>query len=540
MHDPNAKDDAIDSQTPISLSHFVHTLVAYRIPIIASVVAVGIVYAIVAIILYLRAPSERITSQAFRLEFNGATLGQYPNGLKFSSTDIVALPTLLKVYDGGGLARFISFEDFSRSVFVLQANPEYELLAAEYQARLADPKLSTVDRERIAKEWESKRESLSKSDYSINMLRTTKTARIPETVVRKTLVDILSEWAASAIKERRVLTYPMFILSPEMLDAHTVNDNDYVVAIEVLRSKVGRVLRNIDELTLVPGAELARTTGDQMSLQDITVRLDEMMRFQLEPLVNRVCQSGLMTNPAATTRFLESQLGYDQRQLKSLQDQAESVRDALAVYSLDQRALSGESIRPRVERSGPSPKQPPVSGETLMPQLSDTFIDRLMTITSQAADVQYRQKMVFEFRRAKLAIAPLEKDVAYDTQILNTVRALTQRSGGGDNASRAEVHNDLVATTQQVRDLLVKVNEIYQTLSRNMYPSTQLYSLTAPPTSHTERSISISRLALYGILTLLFALSVSVLLCLAHNRIREEEVSEGYGERVEAVRETSS
>src|SRR6266852_1024933 len=98
MHDSTAPDDATDLQQPVSLSHFVHTLAAYRIPIIGSVIAVGIVYSIVAIILYLRAPSERITSQSFRLEFNGATQGQYPNGAKFNSADIVSLPVLLKVY----------------------------------------------------------------------------------------------------------------------------------------------------------------------------------------------------------------------------------------------------------------------------------------------------------------------------------------------------------------------------------------------------------------------------------------------------------
>jgi hypothetical protein len=409
-------------------------------------------------------------------------------------------------------------------------------MAAEYQARLADPKLSTVDRERIAKEWEIKRESVSKSDYSISMLRTAKTSRIPETLVRKTLVDILSTWASDAVRERRILALPISILSPDMFDEHSVNDSDYIVAIEVLRSKVGRVQENIIELGAVPGSALVRTTREQMSLYDISVRLEEMMRFQIEPLVNRVCQSGLMTNPAATTHFLESQLGYDQRELKSLQDQAESVRESLAVYSLDQRALSGQPGRTHDGKTSESPRQPSASGETLMPQLSDTFIDRLMTLTNQAADVQYRQGIVTEFRRATLGIAPVEKEVAYDTEILNSVRAFGQRSTVGDNVSRAEVHNDIVATTRQARDLLVKVNEIYEIVSRNMNPSTELYTLTAPPTSHVERSVSVSRLALYGVLVVLISLAVIVLLCLVHNRIREEEASEGYGaERVEEV-----
>lgn len=91
--------------------------------------------------LYLLFPVERTTSQSLRLDFAGAGGGYYPNGTAFSVADIVSEQVLNRVYAQNRLSDFVSFEEFSRSVWLLQANRPYEELAAEYQERLADPKL---------------------------------------------------------------------------------------------------------------------------------------------------------------------------------------------------------------------------------------------------------------------------------------------------------------------------------------------------------------------------------------------------------------
>ena len=62
--------------------------------------------------------------------------------------------------------------------------------------------------------------------------------------------------------------------------------------------------------------------------------------------------------------------------------------------------------------------------------------------------------------------------------------------------------------------------------SRNLNPSTQLLSLTGPPIARIERARTISRLAIYGVLVLLISLPIIVVLCLLHNRVREEEAAE--------------
>jgi hypothetical protein len=120
-------------------------------------------------------------------------------------------------------------------------------------------------------------------------------------------------------------------------------------------------------------------------------------------------------------------------------------------------------------------------------------------------------------------IAP-QQAVAYDQEVLAQVRSATP--GGGTPERAAEVRNEIAATRAEVRVLVLKVNEIYEQVSKNLNPSTELYSLTAPATAHTERSRPLSRLILYGFLAILLSLPVIIALCLLHARVREEEATE--------------
>src|SRR6266851_5651403 len=143
-----------EPEPPISLSHFAHVIRNYRPIILLSLAGVAFAFLIVALAMSLFGPAERITTQIFRLDFAGAGQGEYPNKTKFNIADIINGPTLNRVWRDDHLGDYISFGNFSRSVFVLESNKQYDQLAAEYQAKLADPKLSPVDRERLQKEYE--------------------------------------------------------------------------------------------------------------------------------------------------------------------------------------------------------------------------------------------------------------------------------------------------------------------------------------------------------------------------------------------------
>lgn len=512
---------SLEPETPISFSHLVHTLRAYAVVIVLTMTGVAIAYSITAIALYLFAPQLKTTSLSFRLDFEGAERRQFPNGLRFSPSEIVSAPVLVKVFEANQLERFTNFGNFSKSIVILESNPAFELLSAQFQARLADPKLSPIDRERIENEFEMKRASLAKNEYSINYLRGFDRG-IPETLVRKVLTDTLATWAQFAINEQHALDYRVSVLSPQILDVPSVEPDDYITRIQVLRSKVFRVIDNVSDLQKMPGADLARTL-DHLSLNEIQFRLEEIVRFRFEPLVGLVRNSGLIANPALTIRFLENQLAYDQRLLQARRSEAEVIRQSLAVYS-EQR---GESMASAPAGTNEKTGATRTNGETVMPQLSDTFLDRLLTLTTQSADTQYRQRLVNDYREATTKVIPLQQAVAYDTQILSEVRSsavVAQRS------DPSVVQRQLEQSVAEVRELILKMNEIYQVVSRNTNPSTQIYAITDTPVSHTETSFSASRLLLYGVLVLLVAFPITVIACLLHNRVREEEAEVGYEE----------
>jgi len=508
----------IEPQPPISISHFTHVIRRYSPVILLSLAACALAYAIIAVAIYLAMPAEKITQQPFRLDFKGAEKGEYPNKTKFNIADIISAPVLTRVWRDDRLSDYVPFGDFSRSVFVLESNPQYEQLAAEYQSRLADPKLSPVDRERLQKDFESKAESIAKNEYTINLDRTSSTRSIPEPLARKVLLDTLNAWADFAVNQQHVIAYEVSVLSPEILTPSTIEQNDLIAAIEVLSAKTNRLIINVQRIEKLPGATLARTPEDHVSLEEVRIRLDEIVRFQLDPLVAAVLNSPeLPINRATTIQFLESQLAYDQRQLEAAQRLADSIRDAIAIYEQQ------PSTEPAATNVAPKTPDQSKGNEAVMPQLTDTFLDRLVMMTGRAADAQYRQRVVEEYREASAKTIPLKQAVAYDTAVLDELR---KPGRGSANLNPATARTQIEQTRSELARLTNKMNELFQIVSRNMTPSTQLFAVSGAASTRTVRSVTARGLALYGLLVLLIAFPLIVIFCLLHNRVHEEEATE--------------
>lgn len=502
----------------ISVSHLVHALQRYAQIIALSLLGVLFVYAIVAIFVYLRSPALRTTSLPFRLEFEGSNRGEYPNGAKFSTTEITATPVLLKVFKDNDIGRFMTFERFTRAIFVLESSRAYEQLALEYQAKLADPKLNPVDRERLQREYELKRASLTQAEYALNFMSSKDTGVLPRSMGNKVLTDILTAWARYAAVQKKALQYRVPVLSANILERPSgANAGDYIFAVRILRSRIDNVMKNITDIKEIPGVELVRTSKGLLSLDEARLRLEDIVRFHLEPLVGTIRTAGLVRNPASSVRFLEEQLAYDRRELQEAEDRARVLRDALTLYRQNPTgALDDVQQRDRSDSKG---------GETLMPQLGESFLDRLVKLTGEGADREYRQKLIDDIRTAGLDTVPLRSLVDYDQQLISTIKSAvpaTTPNAAAEQMVRArfdQIYDDVSAA-------IAAVNEIYELVSRNLNPSTELFTLTAPPTRRTERAISLPRLGLYGVLTFLVSIPLIVGACLLHNRMREEEAVE--------------
>jgi len=502
---------------PISVAHLMRTLRGYLPVILLTLLSVAIVYTLIAVAAMISRPSQTVTTVRFLLNFTGADQGLYPNGARFNASTIVSTPVLRKVYDANDLARFSTFSVFTQSIVVLESNTTLERLNTEYQARLADPKLTPVDRDRLNREFDAKRDSLGKNEYAL--IYTRGKGSVPETVVRKVLSDILVTWANDAENEQRLFDFPMAMLSPDVLNVTSAEKNDQMIALLILRSTIGRVLTNVAALEEFPGASLIRTPSQKMSLPEVRLRLEDTLRFRVEPLLTVIRTGGLIRNPVATAQFLESQLIYDQFRLHDLQHRSEAIRNALSVYTNSQGSGEQRASAPMPAGGGRDAR---ATGETITPIINDTFIDRIMAMSNQPDEIKYRQKAADDYRKAIVDVIPAEQAVEYDKALLELVR----HAPAGASSASPEITNDIETMRNESRALVVQLNEIYMILSRTINPASQIYSVTEAPTTTIQRTGDLRRGFLGLVLVLLLTLPIVVVVCLLHNRVREEETEE--------------
>ncbi len=507
---------------PINLSRLARTLYAYRGPIVLSLAIVLFLYIIVAGFRVFSAPSRKVTTQGFQLEFEGAETGRYPNGVEFSPAEIVSVPILDRVYKANNLSEFLPFSVFAQSVYIVESNAAFEQLAREYQARLADPKLSPIDRDRIVREFESKKQSLSKNQYSVNFSTPNRKHQLPASVARKVLRDVLSEWASYAAREQHMLQYQVAVVSPNTFSLAPPNGSvNYIARLQVLRSNIHRVVMSINEIESLPGARLAQTRGDRMTLNDLRIRLEDMVRYRLEPLVPAVRTSGLVSDVNAAIRFLEAQLSHDERSLAMRRSRAEVIRQALNAYVNRSEVVPDPEAQPDGERQPSTTGRPP--GDSVTPQLSETFLERLVALTSATGDMTYRQRLVDDFRDAAMAIGPVEQAVAYDREVIAQLRSAAAGQGG---VTAENVEQQIREIEKQLHDTVLRVNELYVTISRNLEPDTHLFTTIGVPTTRSERAVDPLRIATLGLLILLLSLPLIIGGVLIHNRMRQEDEAE--------------
>jgi hypothetical protein len=513
LDDVHIQED-LSSGAPISLSHLMQVFKRYAGVILISLAAVGIAYLIISATILLLAPRQGMTSMPFRLEFVGADSGSYPNGLKFSVADITATPVLLHVFNSNELGRFATFDEFAASLFVLESNSVLDQLSMEYQAKLADPKLSSVDRQRLEQEFKTKSASLSKSDYTVQFTKTEATKDIPIVLIPKILDDTLRTWARRAAIEKKVLDYRVSPLTANILSDVRVENGQYLVPLLLLRRRVDDVMQNVSKMFQMPGSELIRTQKERKSLEEIQLTLDELVRFRLEPMIATARAGGLLGSSSDALRVLRAQLSYDERALAAARGREAALRSALATYE------SNQAPAPGVPTTTPTMGPEGSNRETVMPQLSDTFLDRIVELADRSADRNYRQRLTDEIKQASLSVVPLQAAVQYDREL---IASFSNPPGG--NQAGVDLEGPWKSILADVHEAIQQVNEIHISGSRQLYPESELYRSLGPPVTRTHRVVSTARIALGGVLAFLIAIPLIIGIVLIHNRIREENQS---------------
>ena len=487
-----------DQRGKLGLEPLFGILWSYRRIVAAAVGALVVLFVLGIVRMYLINPAERHASLEFRLRFDGATLGEYPNGLPFAAFEIIADVVLSDVFGADELDRYMDYPTFKKRLTVVESpNAGLELLTHEYLARRARPQALT-DRIRVEEEYRQEREALRQPLYTLSFIDSVGAGEIPSALLNKVLRDILATWAEEAIERRRVLHHQIDMPNPDALLSDFVARSHPFVRLDVLRTTLNRILGGLDDVAALPGARVT-TVGEgdeQVSLEEIRRRFEDLLNAGLRPLLIGALNTGSGTDRQLVAGYVESRLLQSQMDREAAAVRMKVLREALQAYQMVDRGF--DTARSR--------------------RITDPVLDRIIALSIEATDLPYRRRVVDRIIAAGDDAAGVEREIAEYQELL--AWALDERPSqavGAGPGARAigdrvdAIQVDIVQALRQAEALLAEIS------ARNLNPGTALYSVVDPFVEQTERAVTPRAIVAYGLLLLILSLTVVPLACVVHH-----------------------
>lgn len=485
----------------IVLSQIARTIASYRRAILIALAVIAAALVLGGLALAVFGPATQRTTLRFRLLFTGADAGVLPNGSRFNASEIVATPVLARVHEEHGLSTYLTLEELRAAVFVMEANDQVARLEKEYEAKLADPKLAPQERDRVAAERDAKRAALGHAHYAITLLTPDRMKSMPSSLREKVLSDILTTWATGSIRDKGVLLYDTAVPSRNLFDAAALQSHDYLIALDLIRTRIDSVIRNIDRLAAVPGANAVRVGPERMSLADARLRLGELVDVRLGPLYGMVVNNRLSRSNAELRDFLQMRLAFTELQIRDAERRVESLRAAMRDYgSRGAAPATGEQQRDVVQ------------------QVDGNLIESLARLSGEASDVEYRQQMTDQIRTASLQLLPLRAQSEFYRMLVDRVSGAGSEPRAATAQEAAEMERSTAATLQAATLITDRVREAYDVLSRGLSPSAALYQVTDPPLHARETPFGMRKVAVASFFLLLLSVPFVLAACLLHDR----------------------
>jgi len=504
----------------ISIKDLILNLWRARARIVIATLTAALIIFTAAGTVFLLQKKASITKLEFRLEFQGADRGEYPNGMKFSSADILANPVLDKVYRENDLQRFLKFSDFKAALAVYQTNDKLSFLEYEYAQKLSEKNLNVENRQRLEAEFLEKKKNLLVPIYSLVFAREQRTASLPGDLAAKVLNDILNAWALYAERVKGANQYQIELVSRNILTKENVQSEDYLIGTDLLRLTIQRIKADLAKLVQLPGAKIIQVGKEGTSLIDLHYRINDLDQFKVSPLFGLIQRYGITRSPELTFAYLENRLF--EANLKK--DQTSSDMN---VYesSLDQYLRRSSAAGSGVQTGGAATlPQAGLTGNVpaMIPQFDGSFLNSLIQMAQENTDAQFRQGITQSMIKSGLLQGEMENDVKYYEKLYSSLKQTaftnvdTKVDEGLTKTAIEQIQTTQVLVYEQLMQTIDQMNAIYKELSsQNLNPDSILFTVTSPVVTSIEKTLPLKKLLIYIILALFFvegAIFVGVLL----------------------------
>ena len=182
--------------------------------------------------------------------------------------------------------------------------------------------------------------------------------QLPDSLLGKILQDTLSTWAKQAAERKGAVRYDIPVVSKNVLQKGLIDSEDYVIDVDMLRTKVERILKTLAAMQEIPGASAIRVGSEQVGLADLIANLEDLKRVKVEPLIGVIRASGVSRSPSRMDQYFEGRL-FEVRLAQAERSQRiKSMQEALRDYEergTTPNTVSGDGRTRASRRSSPNP-----------------------------------------------------------------------------------------------------------------------------------------------------------------------------------------
>jgi len=503
-----------ESDDEISLKDLILTLWRYRTIIIVLSLCATFIIGGYAAWVYFRQEDHKLVSLEFKLDFEGVDKNEYPNGLRFSIADILSTPVLSEVFEENDLKKYLEFSDLKAGLTILQTNDQLRFLEYEYADKLSQKNLSLEERDRLETEFLEKKRTALAPIYNLSFRYRERVNSIPEGLIAKVLNDILRVWANHADRVKGINKYQYSLVSRNILSEKNLDEEDYFIATDMLRTTIERVSADVKKLQKIPGSEAFKVGENATSLQDLQFRMEDVQQFKLSPLIGLIRQAGITRDKAITRGYLRNRL-FD----LNLKKEAAAADAAVYEKSLNQYI---QRTRGALTTPGGDTAQAPFVNKgapgnipAMIPQFGASFLDSLIEMAQENSDTIFRQEITEKVIEAGLSQAEINVDMKYYQELYSRITSESPNEIEFEVYKKAaierinRIHREIYDTLMRTID---EVNAIYLDLSKyNLNPESLLFSIKKPVTASSEKPLKPKKILIYVIVSWIFIVSAIVI-----------------------------
>lgn len=429
---------------------------------------------------YILRPCHTESRLSFRLHFEGADRGEYPDKASFAPADIVSTSVLEEVYRRTPVSKYVTFENFQASFSVVKSGPSIERLQREYQERLASRTLSQIDRQRIEQEFTRRLEEIGRAEFTLVGHLGERLQRWPINLSAKVLTDILTVWSEQA-RVHGILGFDVNVLSSTALAQYDKQDEPLLI-LNRLRTNADEIIRDIDALMEVPGARLIRAGQRFVSLAELKAQILDLKQFELGPAEALVVDFKLINNDVLIRSFLSEQIA----QLSAM---AQNTRGRMDFRSHAQNVY----LRQSISHGSPAVATPP-SSSSLIAQLSDEFLERMMEMSRRQSDIGFRQDLSNRIQESGERLFHLESHRMHYEHLLDSLNARGTDMEPAENA-RQRVQNYTEDVMGRFSNVIKDLQTIQVSIAEAKLQPSLAYTIIDPTRSETVSPWPIKQLA---------------------------------------------